>query len=167
MNIIVSLLGIMISSYGFTSIQSSQFSGICHFLSIRIDGHPTIRAIHHIQCVVVQATYLTGNQFGRIQHFVAIAESQEYTQIKSFVSKRVVQSSVEFRLSVTNDRFIIFINHIIVSGQVLKLPHTRTNPAFITMIRYPIFQGIGLRRSIIIEIIYLIQPFGDVTIELS
>ena len=157
----------MVGGHRFTGIQGCQFRGVGHSLSGGVDCHPTVGAVHHVQCIIILAAYFTGGQFGSVQHFVAIAESEEYAQIKTFVGERVVQTAIEFRLGVADDCFIIFVDDIIVAGQILELPHSRTNPAFITMIRHTVFQRVSLGGSVIVEIIHLIQTVGDVTVELS
>ena len=166
MNVLVTLFVVEVRSHRPPCIHCGKLFGVGHHLALRIDSHPAVGAVHDIQGIVVLASHLTVNQFGSIQHIVAIAIRKEDAQVETFVGKVIVQTAVEGRSGIADNGLVVLVNDSVLI-QILKLPVSGLHTYLIGGRSHAVLQRIRLCCGIVIEIIYLIQAFGHVAVELS
>ena len=138
----------------------------CYNVTIPVDGHPALAAVHCIQYVVSGFAGLGIGQFGGIQYFASVGEGKEYAQVEILISESVVQSAEEFRIGFTDNRLVVFINHFVPVG-IGKFPHTRLRFTAGTSVRDSFFQCVFFSVRVIIKVLYLIKSEGTVSVELS
>lgn len=58
-----------------------------------IDGHETIGTVGSIEDVFIAASGFGIGQFGSVEYFASIAESEEHAQVKILVTEVIVETS--------------------------------------------------------------------------